>query len=114
MVARVNQLRPDVVVVDSDLVRDGLAAITVLHQRFPTIPSVVMTGDADPNFWCKAFGAGASAFVFKAEVTDKLIAVVRSLVVWDLLNEIRTLDTVPTATGDTRRRAVGSTGCCGR
>lgn len=81
LVERANQLRPDAVVVDSDFVGlDGLLATTAIHQRFPTMPIVLMTGDADPAFWRKAFGAGASAFVFKAEVADKLITVVRSLV----------------------------------
>ena len=81
LVERANQLRPDAVVVDSDFVGlDGLLATTAIHQRFPTIPIVLMTDDADPAFWRKAFGAGASAFVFKAEVADKLITVVRSLV----------------------------------
>jgi DNA-binding NarL/FixJ family response regulator len=101
LVERANQLRPDAVVVDSDLVGlDSLSATTAIHQRFPTIPIVVMTGDAHAGFWRKAFGAGASAFVFKAEVADKLITVVRSLVASERLNEIGTPATVPTATGE--------------
>jgi hypothetical protein len=55
---------------------------------------------ADPAFWRKAFGAGASAFAFKAEVADRLITVVRSLAGSERLNEIGTPATVPTATGE--------------
>ena len=100
-----NQLRPDAVVVESDISGlNGLSAIATIHRRFPTIPIVVMTDDADPDFWRVAFRAGAAAFVFKAEAGEKLINVVRSLVAAGaaptLLNEIGTLATVPTATSE--------------
>jgi two-component system, NarL family, response regulator DesR len=96
-----DRFRPDAVVVDSDLAGlDGLSATTAIHRRFPAIPIVVMTDDADPAFWRTAFGAGAAAFVVKGDVADKLITVVWSLMASELLNESGTLATVPTATGD--------------
>jgi two-component system NarL family response regulator len=81
LIAQVNELQPDVVVMDVDLRGlDGLSATITIRQRYPSVPIVVVTDRTDPALRPVALAVGASAFFLKVDATDTLVAVLHVLV----------------------------------
>jgi DNA-binding NarL/FixJ family response regulator len=76
-VAMVEELRPDIVVMDIQMGReDGLAATRRIRELIPDTVVAVVTAHRDPDWVVRAAQAGASAFVPKngslAEMMDVL------------------------------------------
>lgn len=64
-------LRPDVLLIDYQMpVLDGVAAAQILSRRWPEVCIVFLSGTADPDARARAFSAGASAFLDKAELSS--------------------------------------------
>jgi two-component system, NarL family, response regulator DesR len=74
------RLRPDVAVVDGDMVaHDGFAAIRELHARVPSCGSVIMASSPSPCELREAVVAGADGFVLKDTEPEKLAEDIRGV-----------------------------------
>jgi len=79
VLALVQQLRPDIVVMDVEMPgMGGILATARLHTSMPQCRVVILTIHDDPDTRMKALAAGASAFVSKGAV-DPLLATLRDL-----------------------------------
>jgi DNA-binding NarL/FixJ family response regulator len=73
----VNQLRPDVVILDIRMPEmDGLACLELLSRRFPEVKVVVLSVYDDAQHVEAALRAGAAAYVLKSISPDELAGVV--------------------------------------
>ena len=81
LIERTHELLPDLVVTDVVLhALDGISATSVIRQRHPRLPVVVITGHPDPSMMrSKALAAGASAFLPKHDVAHALVGLLLSL-----------------------------------
>ena len=81
LIERTHELLPDLVVTDVVLkALDGISATSVIRQRYPMLPVVVITGHSNPSMMrAKALAAGASAFLPKNEVAHALVGLLLSL-----------------------------------
>ena len=73
---------PDIDLVLLDLAlpgMSGLGVITALHQRFPSLPVVVLSALEDPENVRQAISAGAMGFVPKSAQTRVLIEVLQQV-----------------------------------
>ncbi|MEP4378479.1 MAG: EAL domain-containing protein [Alphaproteobacteria bacterium] len=64
---RIADIRPDICLIDYNLVAEtGLELIKTITQLFPHLPSVLLTGDSDPDIDAAAMQAGAADFIEKS------------------------------------------------
>jgi DNA-binding NarL/FixJ family response regulator len=74
----VNQLHPDVVLLDIRMPEmDGLACLELLRRRFPQVKVIVLTVSDDPEHVETAMKAGAVAYILKSVSPGELPAIVR-------------------------------------
>jgi DNA-binding NarL/FixJ family response regulator len=86
--AALEEIDPDVVIVDYDLSRgDGLAICHALKQRRPAPAAVVYTAYAGPALRVSAAVAQADALVDKAEPPERLLDAVRRVAAGERLIE---------------------------
>ena len=72
--------RPDLVVVEPSLVRgDGLELIREIRSRYEGLRVLALTMHEAPLYVRRAFAAGASGYVTKSEMTETLLAAIRSV-----------------------------------
>ena len=77
VVAEVNRLKPDVLVVDLSMpILNGLEAVARLRPN-STTKSVFLTVHEGQDFLAAAFAAGASAYVAKADVNTDLVPAIK-------------------------------------
>lgn len=75
----VGGLQPDVIVVDLNLPNvNGLEACRRIKLANPNIKVIVFTALSDPVIMEEALAAGASAFISKQELGEKLIAAIKA------------------------------------
>jgi DNA-binding NarL/FixJ family response regulator len=75
-VAMVQELRPDIVVMDIEMPRqDGLAATRRIREVSPDTLVAVVTAHRDPDWVARAAQAGASAFIPKDGALEEMIGV---------------------------------------
>jgi DNA-binding NarL/FixJ family response regulator len=77
----VNQLRPDVVLLDIRMPEmDGLTCLELLRRRYPEVKVVVLSADADPEVTEAALTRGAAGFIVKSiNPSDLAAAVVQAV-----------------------------------
>jgi DNA-binding NarL/FixJ family response regulator len=69
---------PQLVLVDIQLKSSsGLDLISVLHERFPALPIIAMTMFDPVRYEKEARAAGACAFIVKQEGAEKMVEIVR-------------------------------------
>jgi DNA-binding NarL/FixJ family response regulator len=69
---------PQLVLVDIQLKSSsGLDLIRVLHERFPALPIIAMTMFDPVRYEKEARAAGACAFIVKQEGAEKMVEIVR-------------------------------------
>jgi DNA-binding NarL/FixJ family response regulator len=69
---------PQLVLVDIQLKSSsGLDLIRVLHERFPALPIIAMTMFDPVRYEKEARAAGARAFIVKQEGAEKMVEIVR-------------------------------------
>ena len=70
-------MRPDVVVTDIAMPGlDGLAATTLLRERYTDIPVILVTIHDDPEVVRAGLEAGALGYVLKQDAPDHLLAAI--------------------------------------
>jgi DNA-binding NarL/FixJ family response regulator len=79
--ALAQELQPDVVVMDVGMPKmDGITAIARLREVLPDVPVVVLSIHDDADTRVRAFRAGASAYVEKRVVSNRLAEAIRAAV----------------------------------
>jgi DNA-binding NarL/FixJ family response regulator len=77
-VAAVQQLRPDVVVMDISMpLLNGIKTARKLRQMGASSKIVFLTMFADPAFVAEAFDAGACGYVLKTAAGSEIVAAIR-------------------------------------
>ncbi len=80
LVAAVDSLKPDVVVVDISMpILNGLEAGRQIKQKWKSVKLVFLTMNEDPDLAAEAFRAGASAYVLKRSAASELAAAIREV-----------------------------------
>lgn len=74
--ARVGQVKPELVLVDLSL-GDSLALVTALHEQ--GVPVVVCSSQEGPEYARKALAAGARAYVAKRDVSQTLVRTIHDV-----------------------------------
>src|SRR3990172_4934764 len=75
----VNNLRPDVVLMDLDMpAMDGVTAIRILTEKFPGLKILVLSAYEDNQHVYTAMQAGAVGYVIKRTDQASLLKVIRS------------------------------------
>ena len=78
VIACVERSTPDLLLLDLNMPgMDGLAGLRRLRQRFPSLATVVASGQDDPVTIRAALAAGASGFVSKADPAPLLLHALR-------------------------------------
>jgi two-component system, NarL family, response regulator LiaR len=78
-VALVEQLQPDVVLMDLVMpVMDGVSATRIIHQKFPHVQIIALTSSVDPDLIQSILEAGAYTWIFKNITIDALEKTIRA------------------------------------
>ena len=73
-IERVEELRPDALVIDLHMpLIDGVTTLAHLRRDNPTLCLIALTGDRDPELHKAAEEAGADAVLLKDELLDTLL-----------------------------------------
>jgi DNA-binding NarL/FixJ family response regulator len=81
VVAAVDELKPDVVVLDISMPQlNGLEAGRQIKQRFRNIKLVFLTMNENANLAAEAFRLGASGYVLKRSAPNELATAIREVV----------------------------------
>lgn len=77
----IEKLRPDLVLVDLRLEGNasGLDLVKSINQRFPSIPSIVISMQDDLLYAERSIKAGAKGYVMKSEAEDTIVNAVRDV-----------------------------------
>ncbi len=79
-VNKVEQLRPDVVVMDVSMpVMNGLEAARTIRQSFPEIEVLMLTQHESQEMLRQAFKAGAKGYVSKSAIPQNLVSAVKKV-----------------------------------
>lgn len=79
-IAKVEELQPDVVLMDIDMPQmDGLQATKVISQRFPKAKVIILSGHDDDIYLGKSLRAGAKGYLLKNTTADELVKKIRSV-----------------------------------
>ncbi len=78
--AAIEAAMPQLVLVDIQLKSsNGLDLIRALHERFPALPVIAMTMFDPVRYEKQARTAGATAFIVKQEGAEKMLAIIRDV-----------------------------------
>ena len=79
-IAKVEELQPDVVLMDIDMPQmNGLQATKILSQRFPKVKVVILSGHDDDIYLGKSLRAGAKGYLLKNTTPEELVKKIRSV-----------------------------------
>jgi DNA-binding NarL/FixJ family response regulator len=78
LLAAVNELRPDVVVLDLSMpLLNGLDAARQIKQSHPSVRLVFVTMNEDPDLAAQAFRIGGAAYLLKRSAGSELLTAIR-------------------------------------
>jgi len=78
LLTAVNELRPDVVVLDLSMpLLNGLDAARQIKQSHPTVRIVFVTMNEDPDLAAQAFRIGGAAYLLKRSAGSELLTAIR-------------------------------------
>ena len=84
-IAKVEELRPDIVLMDIDMPKmDGLSATKLVCQHFPETKVIVLSGHDDDAYLNKSLQSGAMGYLLKNTTAEELVLKIRS--VYDNVN----------------------------
>lgn len=93
--------RPDVIVTDIRMPgTDGLQLLEYIHDHYPDLPVIVMTGHADLGSAVSAYQGGAFEYMPKPFDVDEAVELVRRAVKQHKVKGVKALDTELPATPD--------------
>lgn len=99
--------RPDVVLLDLQLSGPGgLQGLAMLQRKWPGVPVVVVSAQADARTVQQALARGASAFVSKVEPADRVVTAIRAALASQPRADAPSVDVAPEAAA---ARALGLT-----
>lgn len=79
-IAKVEQLQPDIVLMDLDMPQmDGLQATKIISQRFPKVRVIFLSAHDDDVYLGKSLRAGAKGYLLKNTKADELVKKIRSV-----------------------------------
>jgi YesN/AraC family two-component response regulator len=79
-IEQVEQLQPDIVLMDIDMPRmDGLNATKIISQRFPQVKVIFLSGHDDDAYLGKSLRAGAKGYLLKNTTAEELVLKIRSV-----------------------------------
>lgn len=79
-IAKVEELRPDIVLMDIDMPKmNGLSATKIVCQRFPETKIIVLSGHDDDAYLGKSLRAGAKGYLLKNTTAEELVMKIRSV-----------------------------------
>ena len=79
-IAKVEELEPDVVLMDIDMPQmNGLQATKILSQKFPKVKVVILSGHDDDIYLGKSLRAGAKGYLLKNTTPEELVKKIRSV-----------------------------------
>ena len=79
-IAKVEELQPDVVLMDIDMPQmNGLQATKILSQRCPKVKVVILSGHDDDIYLGKSLRAGAKGYLLKNTTPEELVKKIRSV-----------------------------------
>ena len=79
-IAKVEQLQPDIVLMDIDMPNmNGLQATKVISQRFPKVKVIFLSGHDDDVYLGKSLRAGAKGYLLKNTTAEELVKKIRSV-----------------------------------
>jgi len=82
---------------------DGLAALTLLGQRHPELPVVILSGSANPSIMQRTLERGAAGFITKSGLSEDLLGNLRRV----LAGEVAAPDDFNAQFGQSSGSAVG-------
>jgi DNA-binding NarL/FixJ family response regulator len=81
----ISELRPDVVIADITLKdSDGIELTKSLKARYPTLPVIVLSIHDELTYAERALRAGASGYLMKEVVSDKITAAIRTVLTGEI------------------------------
>ena len=79
-IAKVEELRPDIVLMDIDMPKmDGLNATKIICQRFPEVKVIVLSGHDDDDYLGRSLESGAKGYLLKNTTAEELVLKIRSI-----------------------------------
>lgn len=79
-ISKVEQLQPDIVLMDIDMPQmDGLQATKIISQRFPKVRVIILSGHDDDVYLGKSLRAGAKGYLLKNTTAEELVKKIRSV-----------------------------------
>jgi DNA-binding NarL/FixJ family response regulator len=77
---KIPELEVDLVLVDVSLPqRSGISLVLLLHQQYPTLPCVMLSGHMSPHYVRSSLEAGARGYLIKDRAAGILIGIQRVL-----------------------------------
>jgi DNA-binding NarL/FixJ family response regulator len=97
----VGRTTPDVVLLDLRMPgMDGLRCLELLHERHPSVKSIVVSGNDDPSAVEASLARGAVAFIHKTIDPGDLAAVIRQAIAGNVFFAVSNRPTVEAARSD--------------
>ena len=97
----VGRTAPDVVLLDLRMPgMDGLRCLELLHERHPSVKSIVVSGNDDPSAVEASLARGAVAFIHKTIDPGDLSAVIRQAIAGNVFFAVSNRPTIEAARSD--------------